>query len=193
MSQKKVLQKNKSVDKSKKLDYNEPNKEQDKEKKIEQTEVSYEEINYMPFVSKLPSINENIFDGDPTPTFSTTIDYPRFTLGFQHFIHASKNKMEITKEFENKKKVYLIMNPFERYVDNYDQDIGHMSAIYYELVKKAVPDILSRGFYKLWELLLMFDIIDIKKKNFISAHLAEGPGSFIQATMFYRDKFCEKN
>ena len=39
----------------------------------------------------------------------------------------------------------------------------------------------------------MFDLIDISKDKFVSAHLAEGPGSFIQATMFYRDMFCKKD
>lgn len=38
----------------------------------------------------------------------------------------------------------------------------------------------------------MFNVIDLNITNFISAHLAEGPGSFIQATMFYRDKFAKK-
>ena len=48
---------------------------------------------------------DNIFDFDEEPKFSKNIDYPKFSLGFQHFIHQSKTKMEITKEFENKKKV----------------------------------------------------------------------------------------
>ena len=60
---------------------------------------------------------------------------------------------------------------------------------YFDSDKK--PDILSRAFYKLWELFFMFDLIDLKSKDFVSAHLAEGPGSFIQATMFYRDKFAK--
>jgi 23S rRNA U2552 (ribose-2'-O)-methylase RlmE/FtsJ len=38
----------------------------------------------------------------------------------------------------------------------------------------------------------MFDLVPLDKDNFVSAHLAEGPGSFIQATMFYRDMFAKK-
>ena len=34
-------------------------------------------------------------------------------------------------------------------------------------------------------------LLSSNEKNFVSAHLAEGPGSFIQATMFYRDKFAK--
>ena len=72
--------------------------------------------------------------------------------------------MNILSEFENKKKVYLVMNEFERYVDNYDKSIGDESKKYFDLKDK--PDILSRGFYKLWELMFMFDIVDITKENF---------------------------
>ena len=38
-----------------------------------------------------------------------------------------------------------------------------------------------------------FDLIDINTKEFVSAHLAEGPGSFIQATMFFRDMFSKNS
>ena len=59
--------------------------------------------------------------------------------------------MDILKEYENKKKVHLVLNPFERYVDNYDESIGNTTIKYFDLKNK--PDVLSRGFYKLWELL----------------------------------------
>jgi hypothetical protein len=38
---------------------------------------------------------------------------------------------------------------------------------------------------------MYYDLIDVNSKNFVSAHLAEGPGSFIQAVMFYREMFIE--
>jgi 23S rRNA U2552 (ribose-2'-O)-methylase RlmE/FtsJ len=82
------------------------------------------------------------------------------------------------------------MNDFEKYVDDYDNGIGNNSLKYFSLKDK--PEILSRAFYKLWELLFMYDLIDLKKDKFVSAHLAEGPGSFVQATMFYRDMYCKK-
>lgn len=149
------------------------------------------DFDYIPFVSDLSNKEDaKFFSVDPDVNLSTNIDYPKFTLGFHHYIHSNKNKMEIIKQFQDKKKVYLVMNKFERYVDNYDDDIGHRSITFFDL--KNLPNILSRGFYKLWEILHMFDLIDLKKTNFVSAHLAEGPGSFIQATMFYRDKYAEK-
>lgn len=148
------------------------------------TNTEYELI-----TSHVNDTEKNIFDYDNDVYFTTNIDYPKFLYGFQHFIHQSKDKMMITKNFEGKKKVYQVLNPFERYIDNYDNDIGKYSKKYFGLDKK--PDILSRGFYKLWEILVLYDLIDVNNKDFVSAHLAEGPGSFIQATMFFREMFSK--
>lgn len=153
------------------------------------------EINkqYQPLVLELPElVKEDIFSFDEDPRFSINIDYPRFAYGFQHYIHANKNKMEILHQFENKKKVYRVMNQFESQIDNYNQSISDVSRNYFNIAN-GKPEILSRGFYKLWEMLFMFDLININQDNFVSAHLAEGPGSFIQATMFFRDKFSKKS
>lgn len=145
---------------------------------------------YHPICIKLPDTNSTILDNKANVEFSTNIDYPRLEYGFIHFIHATKIKMEIVNQFEGKKKIYLVLNPFERYVEEYNNSIGANSIEYFELKNK--PNILSRGFYKLWEIFMMMDIIDPSKEKFVSAHLAEGPGSFIQATMFYRDMMCKK-
>lgn len=146
--------------------------------------------NYLPIAFKLDhNLKQDIFDHDPNPKFSYDIDYPKFSLGFQHFIHQSKDKMSIVESFKGQKRVYYVLNEFERNVDDYKSDINNASKTYFEIDKK--PDILSRAFFKLWELLFMFDLIDLNSKDFVSAHLAEGPGSFIQATMFYRDKFAK--
>ena len=146
---------------------------------------------YIPVYSTLNDSKTDIFELESNVKFSTNIDYPRFIFGFQHFIHQTKDKMEeVMKQFENKKKVYQVLNEFERYIDNHDEDIGKISKKYFGLGKDK-PDILSRGFYKLWEILIIYDLIDVNNKAFVSAHLAEGPGSFIQATMFFREKFSK--
>jgi 23S rRNA U2552 (ribose-2'-O)-methylase RlmE/FtsJ len=147
---------------------------------------------YDPIVFKLSKLtkDQDITNSKINPNFSSNIDYPKFSLGFHHYIHQSKDKMEIVEQFEGKKRVYLVMNEFERYIDDYDKSIGAVSKDYFSI--KQQPNILSRAFYKLWELLFMFDLVPLDKDNFVSAHLAEGPGSFIQATMFYRDMFAKK-
>jgi 23S rRNA U2552 (ribose-2'-O)-methylase RlmE/FtsJ len=148
-------------------------------------------LKFTPLIVKLPKVSKTLlFATEPNVYFSSNIDYPRAEYGFHHFIHQSKNTTEALKRFEGKKKVYLVFNRFERYIDNYDESIGIISKKFFEL--EEAPDILSRGFYKLWEMLLLFDLIDLKKDKFVSAHLAEGPGSFIQATIFYRDLYCKK-
>jgi 23S rRNA U2552 (ribose-2'-O)-methylase RlmE/FtsJ len=152
------------------------------------SKINYE---YLNIELKKPKIN--ILDNEPTPNYSSEIDLPRFYLGFQHFTHAMKNKTVKFKDFEGKKKVYLVLNPFERYIDNYPDDMGNTSKKYFQIEKNKIPDILSRAFYKLWELLFLFDLIDKKQDKFVSAHLCEGPGSFIQATMFYRDMFAKNS
>jgi hypothetical protein len=149
------------------------------------------DIKYIPVILEIPKTEPSIFDENGDIHFSANIDYPRAEYGFHHFIHANKNKTEILKQFEGKKKVYLVINRFERYVDNHEDSIGNISKKYFSL--KDRPDILSRGFFKLWEILMLFDLIDINKEKFVSAHLAEGPGSFIQATMFFRDMFGKQN
>lgn len=154
-------------------------------------EEKKESSNYKLLNVELPKIKSNIFDNNFNVIISTDIDYPKFTYGFHHFIHANKKTMEITEQFAGKKKVYHVLNKFERYIDDYDNSIGEYANKYFELDK--TPKILSRGFFKLWELLMMFDLIDVSTDNFVSVHLAEGPGSFIQASMFYRDMFSTKS
>lgn len=126
---------------------------------------------------------------DTTYTVHDNINYPCFSLGFNHWIHATKNKTEVFNTFKNKKKIYQVVNGYEQYIDDYDKSIGIISESYFKLGNK--PRILSRAFYKLWEILYYYDLIDINEKKFMSAHLAEGPGSFIQATMFFRELFSK--
>ena len=127
------------------------------------------------------------FINDTSCVLHTDINYPKFSMGFNHWIHATKNKTEIFSTFKNKKKIYQVVNGYERYIDDYDKSIGNVSSEYF----KNKPRILSRAFYKLWELLFYYDLIDIDNKSFKSAHLAEGPGSFIQATIYFREMFSK--
>lgn len=47
---------------------------------------------------------------------------------------------------------------------------------------------ISRAFFKLWEIIKDFDLVAFKHKSkIITAHLAESPGSFIEATLKFRE------
>jgi len=126
--------------------------------------------------------------GDENPEYAKSIDYPKISYGFQHFLDANKKKMEILNQFEGKKKVYRVMNSFEETIDDYENSIKNEMSLYLKMKEKS--GILSRGFYKMWEILKEFELFNNNKK-IVTAHLAEGPGSFIQATMEFRNKFSK--
>ncbi|CAH6421382.1 FtsJ methyltransferase [uncultured virus] len=161
------------------------------EKEIKTINIRDINADYIPVIIIFPKINDNIFTKNLEPKFSKNIDYPKFSFGFHHFVHQSKDKLEITKEFEGKKKVYYIINKFEITIDNYDLDIGNITKVYFDLDPK--PNILDRSFFKLWEILQFFDLIPNDISNFISAHIGEKVGGFLQATMYYRNKFNKGN
>jgi 23S rRNA U2552 (ribose-2'-O)-methylase RlmE/FtsJ len=149
---------------------------------------SKNDLEFSPFIMEIPDVDDKLQKSKQLVTYSHNIDYPMFELGFHHFIHKAKNSMEIVNQFEGKKRVYLVLNNFERYVDEYNESINDACLEYFDLKKK--PKILSRGFFKLWEILMAYDVIPTETSNFVSASLAESPGSFLQAIIFYRDLYA---
>jgi 23S rRNA U2552 (ribose-2'-O)-methylase RlmE/FtsJ len=151
----------------------------------------HEKFEDYPMIFEMPKIKESIFETEPDVKFSSNIDFPKSGLGFHHFVHQSKNNFaEATKMFEGKKKVFRVVNKYETTIDNTNESISGVATEYFNLSNK--PEILSRAYYKLWEILMTYELIDLDKEKFISAHLAEGPGAFIQAVIMYRDMFCKK-
>jgi 23S rRNA U2552 (ribose-2'-O)-methylase RlmE/FtsJ len=140
-------------------------------------------MTYKPFIFKLNNID--ISSINPEVIKSSNINQPLFSLGFHSFIHRTKNAMSITEKLETKNKFYYIVNPFEHNINDYDKDIAHESEIFLNK-----PNILSRAFYKMWEMLYIFDIAN-SKEGMTMVGLAEGPGSFIQAFVEFREKYFE--
>jgi 23S rRNA U2552 (ribose-2'-O)-methylase RlmE/FtsJ len=168
---------------------------------------------YKPLIFLLPKSDgdigkgNNITEKNADVTFSNNICFAHFNLGFNHFIHKSKEeKMEkVEKEFSGRKKIYLVVLPFEKSLDKTlnDTDISIGTAISSFIksnVKTGVSNMLSRAYLKLWEMIIYFDLIE-DTEQFTSAHIAEGPGSFVQATIMYRElqeklkkiKSCKKD
>jgi 23S rRNA U2552 (ribose-2'-O)-methylase RlmE/FtsJ len=146
---------------------------------------------YFPIIYKLQDIKDSIFNYDISPIFSTNSPMPRFNLGMNYYSHSTKDKMEIIPTLATKRKFYYITNTFEHFVDGSpEHSISTHATKYFELNKRV--EILSRGFFKLWEMIMMFNLIPTDTSDFVSAHLAEGPGAFLQATMYYREHFIEK-
>jgi len=150
---------------------------------------------YVPIVYKLENNNKKrILDTTNDILFSNNIAYPELNLGFHHYIHQTKDVVgEKIKLFENRKKVYLVTSLFEKNIDSKknteDNSINTALKTFIQssiIKKNDYVNILSRAFLKLWEMIILFDLIP-EKENFVSSHLAEGPGSFIQATILFRD------
>jgi 23S rRNA U2552 (ribose-2'-O)-methylase RlmE/FtsJ len=167
---------------------------------INTQDINTQDINtmfklYRPIVYKIDAEpSTKILDSAFDVLLSNNIAYPELSLGFFHFLHITKNKMELTLNFANRKKVYLVTSLFELTSDKKEELESGLPYISIEmglksLIKSFEPDspgILSRAFLKLWEMIVYFDLIP-NSESFVSAHLAEGPGSFIQATILFRD------
>ena len=141
---------------------------------------------YDSLIYKLPETT-NIFDTDINPRYSESIDRPMPSLGFIHQIHINKDKMEIVNGFKGN-KLYHVVNPFETEIDKSNESIAKNADKFFI---KNNSCILSRAFFKLWEIIFDFNLLS-ESKGITSVHLAEGPGSFIQSVMFYRDTYMKK-
>ncbi len=142
---------------------------------------------------------KNILDYAVQPSFSEFPNMPLFKYGFYYYIHQTKNKMEIFEKDSKIKDVHKIVNAFEDTVPQDDptrqfkedklrpsDDINTFSIKYFKTDR-----IISRAFYKLWELLMMFPLIKDSTKNITTIHIAEAPGSFVQSVILYRKKFAK--
>jgi 23S rRNA U2552 (ribose-2'-O)-methylase RlmE/FtsJ len=140
-------------------------------------------MSYTPFIFKLKH-DDKVIESftDNKITITSNILQPFFSLGFHSFIHRTKNAMSITNKLETKNKFYYIVNPFEQSINDYSDDIEHYTNKFLNS-----PNVLSRAFYKMWEILYTFDIAS--KEKMTMAGIAEGPGSFIQAFVEFREKY----
>lgn len=141
---------------------------------------------YNPFVFKIPSGKNDFLKNDKNEVaISSTLNQPLFSLGFHSFIHRTKSAMSITNNLESK-NFYYVVNPFEHIISDSKDDINTKYKEYFGM-KSDEPKTLSRAFFKMWEIIVLFNLAD--NKNFTYAAIAEAPGSFIQAVIKYREKF----
>ena len=132
-----------------------------------------------PFIELVPKVG---VVGNIEPEFSKFPAFPQINLGFNHWIHKGKDKTEELEKPENAKRKEVV-NPFEHKVLDYDMDIHNITRKFFKL--SSDDGVVSRAFYKLWELIMLFGLAD-QKEPITSIHLAEAPGAFVQATMFLR-------
>jgi 23S rRNA U2552 (ribose-2'-O)-methylase RlmE/FtsJ len=164
------------------------------------------------FIDELRTYNLLLFDLNtlkkPKPSdfninavFSNNFCYPQYKLGFINNIHQIKEDTKVLNNFNNRKKVYLVTSLFEKSIDytnnsaeinnDFEHSIDNALSIFIKSIDKNYPAPLNRAFLKFWEMIVLFDLIP-NESTFTSSHLAEGPGSFIQATILYRE-FLKKS
>ena len=143
---------------------------------------------YKPFVFKLDdsTVSFKSEKDKDSMIVSNIISQPKVSLGFHYYLHRTKNAMEITKNLETTNKFYYVVNPFEHKISDYKDDLTSATKTFLNL-KKDEPSILSRAFYKMWEMIYYFDLAS--KKDLTYAALAEGPGSFLQAVLKFREQY----
>lgn len=142
---------------------------------------------YNPFVVRLENKKIDLTKLNKKVIFSSIINQPVISNGFHYFIHRTKDAMSITNKLDTKEKFYLIVSPFEHKTPDWKDNLTNVTKKYFNLSAKEEPRILSRAFYKMWEILFYFDLAN--ENNFVHAALAEGPGAFIQAVLKYRQQY----
>ena len=142
---------------------------------------------YNPFIFKLDQGNSDILEksSDTNIILSSTINLPLISFASHTFQNRTKSAMSITNNLQTKNNFYYVVNPFEDQIANYEDSLNNLTK-YYLNIKDDKPEILSRSFYKMWEILFLFNIADKKEMTF--AAIAEGPGPFIQAVILFREK-----
>ena len=101
---------------------------------------------------------------------------------YYDMISYEKKKIDDLSNVEDWDKMKKIGNPYELIYTTYNKKKKNDSISLYSPI--------SRSYFKLWEIFYNYDIFEQFNKNdkYIYAHLAEGPGGFMEATYNYRSK-----
>jgi 23S rRNA U2552 (ribose-2'-O)-methylase RlmE/FtsJ len=85
--------------------------------------------------------------------------------------------------------------PYNRVWDNYKKHSNDYELVHISLNKTKINNSvafyipLSRSYFKMWEMFHDFDILSTGSEQITTAHLAEGPGGFVEACVKYREKY----
>jgi hypothetical protein len=152
-------------------------------KEEEYIEPTHIEDNKTPICLKLSAPKINIEKLSLSPIFRDDVNYPKFSLGFHHWIHASKSKSYKFDAFKGKKKVYNVVNGYECNIDDYDKNISDN--------KLFETSIICQDFYALWEVIFCYDLINPSNKSFKSLSITQNYGFSSQTIMTFRKLYCD--
>lgn len=141
-----------------------------------------------PIIFKLSSTERNILENETKEPviISSTINHPLLSLGYHYFLRRTRNDMiNKIKKISNNSKFYNVINPFESDIPNYDEGLDKLTNIY---LNSKTKDVKPRSFYKLWEMLFIFDLTDVKTKDFVYTSFDKVDSGFPKAFASYKEK-----
>ena len=96
---------------------------------------------------------------------------------------VEKEKIDKLENNDNWDKMKKIGNPFELIYTTYNKKRKNDS------ISKYIP--ISRSYFKMWEIFYNFNLFKYfnMNDNFVFAHLAEGPGGFMEASYNYKMQY----
>lgn len=142
---------------------------------------------FRPFIKKINDF-ESIFEFESDLVESKYPNLPLISLGFNSFIKQVREKM-LDKQLKER-LFYLVANNFEHKINDYNDDLENISI---KLFKESNDKNFDRSFFKLWEMIIYFDLINLNDKDFLTSHLCEKDGSFLKATLEFRNKYAKKD
>lgn len=137
-------------------------------------------IMYNPALYQIPKINA-IEDITTIITHNFTPPLPLLSLGFNTVIYDTKDKMSELENY-NKRELNLV-NRIDVRIHGYNLSLANLAD------KMFVNEyrVFTRAFYKLWEIITIFNLASTKTINV--AGIAEAPASFQQAILYYRKMY----
>lgn len=117
--------------------------------------------------------------------------YPQLKLGYNIYLTYIKNELDkqpYADKLKRHEKYKHLPNAFEHKIQVKKDDFQDILS---QFIKKLdlKQKIASRSFFKMWEMLNDYNLINLEKNNLITFHMAEAPGGFIQSTIIYNDKY----
>lgn len=105
---------------------------------------------------------------------------------YYKIVSKEKEKIDELENNENWDKMKKIGNPYELIYTTYNKKRKNDS------ISKHIP--ISRSYFKMWEIFHTFNLFQYfdMKKDYVFAHLAEGPGGFMEASYNYKCKITNK-
>ena len=107
--------------------------------------------------------------------------------------HIENDELRKYKDTIDDEKYQIHWDKFKKITNPYEFiHISKKKNNKYSSISKYIP--LSRSYFKLWEILKEFKLLDhLQDTNIKTAHIAEGPGGFMECLVNYRKHYKDNN